>query len=199
MGSFIEKVGNALGELQSLLYTNGNMYKSQSLLDAMAMFTELNAAILDLEVSLERINDQQANCDQWELQTAEEWKLWAEVLVENVRRSTEGKGTSEATRFTQRLNTRSGLRLHACQEEYLWLQTRHNFELQKSLEINQNSAEVLIQATVTCQISRNECYNAVRIALNGLREVPEELDRFRDQAEHLLALREESNQCLSQR
>ncbi|XP_034138058.1 uncharacterized protein LOC117589896 [Drosophila guanche] len=130
------------------------------------------------------------------LKTAEEWRLCAEVLVENVRQSTEGKGTSEATHLTHELNTRSGLRLHACQEEYSWLQTRYHFELQKALEIYQNSTEVLIQATMTFQIFRNECYNAVRIVLKGLRKVPEELNRFRDQAEHLLALREESNQCL---
>ncbi|XP_002137438.2 uncharacterized protein [Drosophila pseudoobscura] len=200
IASFVESVGNALGELQSFLQKERNTYRSQALQDATGMLTQLNAVILDLEASLERINGQQANNDQWELQTAEEWKLWAAVLVSNVRQSTEGAGTdiSKAKNITQGLNTRYGLRLHACQEGFIWAHTRFNLELQETLEIAQNSTDVLIQATVNCQVVGDECRNAVRKALNGIIEVPVQLDRFRDKAEHLLVVIGESNQCLSE-
>ncbi|XP_022211551.2 uncharacterized protein LOC111066911 [Drosophila obscura] len=197
VASFVDRVGIAMGQLQSFLFRERNRYRSQSLQDAMEVLSEVNAAILDLRTSLGHINSQQASNDQWERQTADEWKQMAQVLVENVRQSTAGTGTARARKITQGFRIRNGLRLHACQEEYEWFQTRYYLELQEPLEICQSSTDELILATVNCRNFSNECHNAVRKARSGLKGVPEELDRFRDQANHLLFVREESIQCLA--
>ncbi|EDW88290.1 uncharacterized protein LOC6527488 [Drosophila yakuba] len=202
ISDFSEALRAAIDRLHQEIDRVRNILQRQTLKNALAKLQTINAAVTDLEIAVNNLNDRiDEKKEQYSLIIQEKWSQWGDAQLKRVDEQTNGVGNEEAEEILDELVSRYSAYLHSCLEELQAQQASYEQNVHEAVVKYHNATNNLAAQIELCAESNLNflsCSYGINRALRGLASAPADLISLKLQGIRLLAIGLNASGCVGQ-